>query len=83
MSFFENYINKFVINIKKKKSMLYTLYSSGASKLPSNIRSGIIVNIDNANKKLIDDWYYNGDKQEFCIIPGGTGVMLNGLPGNY
>lgn len=26
---------------------------------------------------------YNGDQKDQCIIPGGTGVLLSGSPGNY
>ena len=81
MSFFEKYINKFVINIKEEKFDTY--YNSVASKIPSGIRAGIIIDIDNLNKSVIIVWCYNGDQKDHCIIPGGTGVLLSGSPGNY
>jgi len=81
MSFFEKYINKFIINIKEEKYDTY--YNSFASKLPSGIKAGIVTGIDNLNKKLIISWCYNGEQKDHCIIPGGTGVLLSGSPGNY
>ena len=81
MSFFEKYIDKEIVNITKAKYATY--YNSTAVQLSKGIKAATVDGIDHQSKTIIINWRYNGDDENYNVIPGGTAVIIKGNEGNY
>lgn len=81
MAFFENYINKEVVNMSSAQYGTY--YHSTATQLPAGVKAATIDAADSSNGTVTLNWRYDGDDEDNNVIPGGTAVMLKSDAGNY
>ena len=80
MAFFEQYIDKEVVNVSDATYATY--YNSTATQLPAGVQAATIDKANSGTNTLNINWRYDGDGAN-NVIPGGTAVMLKSEAGNY
>lgn len=80
MTFFNQYIDKEVVNVSNATYATY--YNSTATQLPAGVQAATIDDANSSTNTLNINWRYDGDGAN-NVIPGGTAVMLKSETGNY